>query len=141
MKRLAIALTAGLTLAAVASADTQKKDVDIKASDGVTLKGTYFSPGRPGPAMLLLHQCNMDRHASSRHQGADAPLRYGERGGEGLPRGHSGRCSLWRRQRRRCECREGHQRGGRRVEESAIQAQDLHGLRAWSPDVPEEPRT
>ena len=63
MKRLAIAVTAALVLAAIASADTQKKDVDIKASDGITLKGTYFSPGRPGPAMLLLHQCNMDRHA------------------------------------------------------------------------------
>jgi dienelactone hydrolase len=37
--------------------------VDIKAPDGVNLKGTYFSAGRPGPAMLLLHQCNMDRHA------------------------------------------------------------------------------
>jgi dienelactone hydrolase len=29
----------------------------------VNLKGTYFSAARPGPAMLLLHQCNMDRHA------------------------------------------------------------------------------
>ncbi|MBZ5609698.1 MAG: alpha/beta hydrolase [Acidobacteriia bacterium] len=47
----------------VAVADVQKKDVDIKAPDGVNLKGTYFSPGRPGPAVLLLHQCNMDRHA------------------------------------------------------------------------------
>ena len=92
MKRLAIALTAGLTLAAVASADTQKKDVDIKASDGVTLKGTYFSPGRPGPAMLLLHQCNMDRHAwdGLAKDLADAGFHvlaidyrgYGESGGE-----------------------------------------------------------
>jgi dienelactone hydrolase len=29
----------------------------------MTLKGTYFSPGRPGPAVLLLHQCNLDRRA------------------------------------------------------------------------------
>ena len=92
MKRLAIALTAALTLAAVASANTQKKDVDIKASDGVTLKGTYFSPGRPGPAMLLLHQCNMDRHAwdGLAKDLADAGFHvlaidyrgYGESGGE-----------------------------------------------------------
>jgi dienelactone hydrolase len=92
MKRLAIALSAALTLAAVASADTQKKDVDIKASDGVTLKGTYFSPGRPGPAMLLLHQCNMDRHAwdGLAKDLADAGVHvlaidyrgYGESGGE-----------------------------------------------------------
>lgn len=61
MKTLAIA--AVLTFAAGLSAEVQKKDVDIKAPDGVSLKGTYFSAGRPGPAMLLLHQCNMDRHA------------------------------------------------------------------------------
>jgi dienelactone hydrolase len=92
MKRLTLALTAALTLAAVASADTQKKDVDITSSDGVTLKGTYFSPGRSGPAMLLLHQCNMDRHAwdGLAKDLADAGVHvlaidyrgYGESGGE-----------------------------------------------------------
>jgi len=61
MKLLAIA--AALSFAAGLSAEVQKKDVDIQAPDGVSLKGTYFSAGRPGPAMLLLHQCNMDRHA------------------------------------------------------------------------------
>ena len=45
------------------AASVQKKDVDLKAADGVNLKATYFSSGRPGPGMLLLHQCNMDRHA------------------------------------------------------------------------------
>jgi dienelactone hydrolase len=44
-------------------AEAQKKDVDLKAQDGTTLKATYFSAGRPGPAIVLLHQCNMDRHA------------------------------------------------------------------------------
>jgi dienelactone hydrolase len=57
------AIAAALSLAAGLSAEVQKKDVDIKAADGVNLKGTYFSAGRSGPAMLLLHQCNMDRHA------------------------------------------------------------------------------
>lgn len=61
MRLLAIA-TAALLTATVGLA-AEKKDVDIKAADGVSLKGTYFSPGRPGPAMILLHQCNMDRHA------------------------------------------------------------------------------
>jgi dienelactone hydrolase len=61
MKALAIA--ALLSFAAGLSAEVQKTDVDIKAPDGESLKGTYFSAGRPGPAMLLLHQCNMDRHA------------------------------------------------------------------------------
>src|SRR5262245_14847176 len=63
MIRFAIATAAGLSLAANILAQTQKQDVSIKASDGVSLKATYFSPGRPGPGMLLLHQCNMDRHA------------------------------------------------------------------------------
>src|ERR1700728_4853648 len=61
MKKLFIA--AALTLTVGLSAEFNKKDVDIQAPDGVNLKGTYFSAGRPGPAMLLLHQCNMDRHA------------------------------------------------------------------------------
>jgi dienelactone hydrolase len=61
MKKLVIA--AALTLAVGLSAEVQKKDVNIPAPDGVNLKGTYFSTGRTGPAMLLLHQCNMDRHA------------------------------------------------------------------------------
>ena len=52
-----------LLLSAVAAVPSmaQSMDVDLMGSDGVTLKGTYSSPGRPGPAMLLIHQCNMDR--------------------------------------------------------------------------------
>jgi dienelactone hydrolase len=61
MKKLAIA--AALTFVVGWSAEVQKKDVTIQAPDGVNLKATYFSAGRTGPAMLLLHQCNMDRHA------------------------------------------------------------------------------
>lgn len=38
-------------------------DVDIATPDGVVLKSGYFSPGKPGPGILLIHQCNMDRHA------------------------------------------------------------------------------
>jgi dienelactone hydrolase len=54
---------AALAIAGGLFAGVEKKDVDIKAPDGLNLKGSYFSPGHPGPAMLLLHQCNMDRHA------------------------------------------------------------------------------
>jgi dienelactone hydrolase len=61
MKTLLIA--AALTFAVGLSAQVQKNDVDIKAPDGVNLRGTFFSAGRPAPAILLLHQCNMDRHA------------------------------------------------------------------------------
>ena len=37
--------------------------LDVMASDGARLKATYYSPGKPGPGMLLLHQCNMDRRS------------------------------------------------------------------------------
>ncbi len=66
MKILAIAAALACAAAVLAQAqkkEVQKKDVEIKAADGVTLKGNYFSAGRSGAAMLLMHQCNMDRHA------------------------------------------------------------------------------
>jgi dienelactone hydrolase len=34
---------------------------DLSAPDGTPLKVTYFDPGKPGPGVLLLHQCNRDR--------------------------------------------------------------------------------
>jgi|SRR5579862_2224590 len=61
MRLLTIATAALLTVSAGWAGE--KKDIDIKAADGVTLKATYFSAGKAGPAMILLHQCNMDRHA------------------------------------------------------------------------------
>jgi dienelactone hydrolase len=39
----------------------ESSDIDLKAADGIRLKATYMTPGKPGPAMLLVHQCNMDR--------------------------------------------------------------------------------
>jgi dienelactone hydrolase len=63
MRPLTLALAATCIFALGLSAEVQKKDVDIQAPDGAKLKGSYFSPGRRGPAILLLHQCNMDRHA------------------------------------------------------------------------------
>ncbi|MBZ5579119.1 MAG: alpha/beta hydrolase [Acidobacteriia bacterium] len=63
MRRIAIAAAVALTCTWALAAESQKKDVDIQAADGTNLKGSYFTPGRPGPAILLLHQCNMDRHA------------------------------------------------------------------------------
>src|SRR6267143_2174405 len=35
--------------------------VDLTAPDGTSLKGSYFSAGKPGPGVLLLHQCNRQR--------------------------------------------------------------------------------
>lgn len=63
MRLVTLAAAATLSVALGWTADVQKKDVDIQAADGTNLKATYFSSGRPGPAMILLHQCNMDRHA------------------------------------------------------------------------------
>jgi dienelactone hydrolase len=59
-----------VVLSTVALAGCQRRhapdpahDVDIVTPDFVVLKASYFSPGKPGPGILLLHQCNMDRHA------------------------------------------------------------------------------
>ena len=92
MKRLFVALAMVLGCAAALAAEAQEKDIDIQA-DGTTLKGSYFSPGRPGPGILLLHQCNMDRHAwdGLAHDLANAGFHvltfdfrgFGESGGNG----------------------------------------------------------
>jgi dienelactone hydrolase len=37
------------------------RDVAIAASDGATLKGTYYPAAKSGPAVLLLHMCNTTR--------------------------------------------------------------------------------
>ncbi len=38
-------------------------DVDLKANDGTRLKATYYSAGKPGPGIVLLHMCNSQRTA------------------------------------------------------------------------------
>ena len=35
--------------------------VSLTSPDGVVLKATYFDAGKPGPGVLLLHQCNRQR--------------------------------------------------------------------------------
>jgi dienelactone hydrolase len=54
---------ATLVFSIALSAYAQTKNIDIQAHDGTNLKVSYYSPGHAGPAILLLHQCNMDRHA------------------------------------------------------------------------------
>ncbi len=54
-------LAAAVALAAAAcraAAPPAPRVVDIRASDGVVLKGTLFSAASAGPAVLLLHQCD-----------------------------------------------------------------------------------
>ena len=63
MHRQRLALASVLLLApALAFAEAPSTvPVSLKSPDGTALKATYFSPGRPGPGILLLHQCNRDR--------------------------------------------------------------------------------
>ena len=59
-------LGAVLAVVAASGAHAQPragKDVELKADDGTLLKATYHSPGKPGPAVLLLHMCNSQRKA------------------------------------------------------------------------------
>ena len=64
MRRLvACAGLLSLAMTACEPATDPTHDVDIRTTDGVILKGSYLSPGKPGPAIVLFHQGNMDRHA------------------------------------------------------------------------------
>src|SRR4051794_20863606 len=66
IRRVAAAIVTALVVAggsACTSHPAEEQRVDVNAGGGVVLKGSIFSAGRPGPAMLLIHQCNMDRHA------------------------------------------------------------------------------
>src|SRR5437868_1729656 len=61
--RIFIFLTA-LNVAVIASAERPKsvaRVVDLKASDGTILKGTYFAAEKSGPGVLLFHQSNRTR--------------------------------------------------------------------------------
>ena len=99
MKATAFIVAALIAIVTVAPAQAQSRDVDLKAADGVTLKATYSSPGRPGPGMLLIHQCNMDRSSWSGISAAlvgagvhvlTMDLRgFGDSGGEGMSAGFS----------------------------------------------------
>lgn len=55
---LVLALLVGATGAAQ---QIPPQVVSLHASDGTVLKGTYFASGKPGPGVLLLHQCNQQR--------------------------------------------------------------------------------
>lgn len=45
----------------VIGARAERKEVTFRSADGFTLKGTFYSAEKPGPGLLLLHQCNGDR--------------------------------------------------------------------------------
>ena len=63
MRSIVLTLALGLVFvwAAAPAALADSGPVDITSADGTVLKGSYYDPGQPGPGMLLVHQCNMDR--------------------------------------------------------------------------------
>src|SRR5215469_13422441 len=48
-------------VAVVPQAYASERVVDLNAADGTKLEATYFSADKPGPGVLLLHQCNRQR--------------------------------------------------------------------------------
>ena len=54
---LLVLLSAGVAYSQSPSA----KDADIVAPDGTKLRATFFSAGKPGPGVMLLHMCNTTR--------------------------------------------------------------------------------
>jgi len=63
MRRLSSILVLILVCAVffVIGARAEKKEVTFRSADGFTLKGTFYSAEKPGPGLLLLHQCDGDR--------------------------------------------------------------------------------
>ena len=63
MRSIAQRFTAVLAVLLISAlvANAQTTTFDFQGSDGVNLKGSYYDPGRPGPGLLLVHQCNLDR--------------------------------------------------------------------------------
>src|ERR1051326_2001394 len=49
------------TLALQAQQAASVRVLDLKAPDGANLKATFFAAAKPGPGVMLLHQCNRQR--------------------------------------------------------------------------------
>src|SRR5271169_1554768 len=58
---LPLAIASLLTLSATAQQAPAARAIDLNAPDGALLKVTYFAAAKPGPGVLLLHQCNRQR--------------------------------------------------------------------------------
>jgi dienelactone hydrolase len=62
MKRVLLGLVFVLCISAAAGAQAGR-NATIMASDGVLLKATFTPAAKPGPGVILFHQCNRDRKA------------------------------------------------------------------------------
>jgi dienelactone hydrolase len=58
---LSLLLFSFLVMTCAAQQPPAGRTIDLAASDGATLKATYFAAAKPGPGVLLLHQCNRQR--------------------------------------------------------------------------------
>ena len=63
MSRTAVLVAVASLMSGPAAFAQSTKTVDVRAGDGTILKATYASPGKPGPAVMLLHMCNSKRQA------------------------------------------------------------------------------
>src|SRR5215469_8786136 len=50
-----------VALSGAAKEPAAPRVVDLTAADGTKLKVSYFAAAKPGPGVLLLHQCNRQR--------------------------------------------------------------------------------
>lgn len=60
LQRLFVLLL-GLSSFGVAAQPPAPRAVELTAADGTKLKANYYAAGKPGPGVLLMHQCNRDR--------------------------------------------------------------------------------
>ena len=60
-RRLSLFSLCTFLMAASAIGQQTPRVIDLKASDGTLLKASYFAAAKPGPGVLLLHQCNRQR--------------------------------------------------------------------------------
>ena len=63
---LVLVLASAVIAQQISASDTQPhppapRVVDLKAADGIVLKGTYFAAGKPGPGVILFHQSDRTR--------------------------------------------------------------------------------
>jgi len=60
-RRLSLRLLAALVfvITCLAQALPAQRIVDLTSADGTKLKASYFAAAKPGPGVLLLHQCNV----------------------------------------------------------------------------------
>ena len=61
--QILVTLVSGLTC--LAQEAPAPRNVDLAAADGTKLKATYSAASKPGPGVILLHQCNQDRKSWS----------------------------------------------------------------------------